>query len=357
MKNLVIGESISTLHDTHTIYDLYQGLVYFDDNEVNSIVVNVADEILTKIDILAIINLVKVKKIPAIIISDIKDFNVFQKIDYITVISKDAGSEYIFNRHVEALDYKSLFNQISIISKQRRTIPFYVLGTLLLIEPLIKILFFKFDTGFDFQTVFDTIFSIKNPVKVVEFWLLFPVAGLALFRSSAYSLFVFAGVYLYSMYAYFSYEKFSWPYVQETPHFSANLILFFNTALLIYFLIPENLKPFSNKTLFAFKRPERMSTMFETVFKFNNKNLAATVINISDSGVMISLKNELIGSGYMELIVGSQALSCQLIREVDSAKDGIHNYGLKFNFRDKDEKSYLKDYISSINLKGSSLVA
>jgi hypothetical protein len=145
--------------------------------------------------------------------------------------------------------------------------------------------------------------------------------------------------------------------VQETPHLSANLILFFNTALLIYFLIPENLKPFSNKTLFAFKRPDRMSTMFETVFKFNNKNLAATVVNISDTGVMISLKNELVGSGYMELIVGSHALTCQLVREVESSKDDIYNYGLRFNFRDKDEKRYLKDYISSINMKESRLVA
>ncbi len=357
MRNLVIGESICTLNDTHTIFDLYQGLVHLSENDVKSVVINVPDEILKEMDILAILNLLKTKKIPSLIISNKEEFKVFKRFDYICVISTDASYEYIYNRHIEVLDYKSLLNQLSVISSQKRTIPFYLLGSLLLLEPLIKIFYFKYNTGFSFDTVFTTILSLDDPLKIFEFWFLFPIAGIALFRSSAYSLFIFCGVYFYSMYNFFTYEKFSWPYVQETPHLSANLLLLFNSALLIYFLIPENLKPFSNKTKMAFRKNERMSTMFDSILKSDKTHLAATVVNISSSGVMISVQEELSKNRYMELIVGSSAIKCELVREVNSLKSNVFNYGLKFVFRDKEEKRYLKDYISSLNMKGRGLSA
>lgn len=357
MRNLVIGDSISTLSDTHSIFDLYQGLVYLTENDVKSVVINVSDELLKEMDILAILNLIKSKKVPGLIISDKEEFKVFKRFDYISVISTDASHQYIYNRHIEVLDYKSLLNQLSLISKQKRTIPFYLLGTLLLMEPIIKILYFKYNTGFGFDIVLSTVLSLDDPLKIFEFWFLFPIAGFALFRQSAYSLFVFCGVYFYSMYIYFTYEKFSWPYVQETPHLSANLLLLFNSVLLIYFLMPENLKPFSNKTKLAFRKSQRMSTMFDSILKYDKENFAATIVNISSSGVMISLDKELEENRYMELIIGSSAIKCMFVREINSEKDKTYNYGLKFVFRDRDEKRYLKDYISSLNMKGRGLSA
>lgn len=346
MINLVIGRPVSSLDDTFTITDYYEGLDYLESNPVKSISFNLEESILNEEKYRSLFNYLKELQIPTLIFSDNVELKKFVKCDFIAVLPTSSSPAYIMNRYTEVLDYKSLFNQISDISQQKRTVPFYILGSLLLLEPLIKILYFKVDTGFEFSTIFEIIFTINNPIKMFEFWLLFPVAGIALFRSSAYSLFVFAGVYLYSTFAYFSYEKFTWPYVQENPHISANLLLVFNTLLLIYFLIPENRKPFTDKTRYYFSKPIRMSLNFKTLLKIDKKEVDATVLNISSTGVLISL-NEPLKQGHLSLKIWDINFDCSYIREVESEKENEFNYGLKFKFRNKAEKTTLLTFIKN----------
>lgn len=346
MINLVIGKSISALPNTYTICDLYGGLGHLENHNIRFVVLNVLDQYLTDNDVDRLTKLLRIKKVPTIIMSNQKVFDVLESTDYVYISNERLKDEKLYEKYIELLDYKSIRKQLNELSIQKRNMTFYSLGALLLLEPLLKVLFMKIDTGFDFNTVFKVVLSIDSPLKVFEFWMLFPLASLALFRASSISLFVFSSVYMYSAYAILSYEKFTWPYVNENPHVSSHLLLVLNSALFIYFLIPENRKPFVAKTKNLFRKSERVATFIKSDIVYNNKKIEVEILNISDTGMMISSKTELENSLDFKVLVNGEIYDCELVRKIFSESSTIYSYGLKFNFSSKLEKDKISHYIS-----------
>ena len=349
MINLVIGKPVLSLANTYTIKNVFEGLSYLEHHKIKFIVMNIDDVFLSDKDISRVFRLLKAKKISTLIVSNQANFDKFKIYDYISVInSKDFESKFDQKRD-ELLKYKTISNHIKDISNHKKTVPLYILASLLILEPFMKILYLKINTSFSFETVFEIVFSIDSPVKNIEFWLLFPLAGVALIRATSYSLLTFLAVNIYSVYAFISYEKFSWPYVQESPHVSSNILVSMNILLIAYLMIPENRRLFVEKTQDLFRKSNRINVFKQSELKVNNLIISVTIMNISETGVMVSLSKQLDNSKDISLSVGGELISCKLVREIDTALEAnLYTYGLRFKFESGSEHELLSDYLDEL---------
>jgi|LUMW01.1.fsa_nt_gb hypothetical protein len=239
------------------------------------------------------------------------------------------------------------------VSAFEKPLSLYFLAAALILEPLIKVFYLKVQTGFEWDILARTIFSIEGFLGNFEFWALFPLAGYALISVRSWSFFFFIGLQLYSLYAYFSYEKFTWPYVAETPHVSSTLLLFFNVALVLYFLVPANRRPYWNKTRRLWRNTSRYGTNLKGQFKHNNKMVTTTITNISETGAYFTTtKNLPVGHRMMlEVPLGDDVKNLEAIvrRTQNTAHENYYGYGIEFKYKNKQDKIELKEYINSLN--------
>jgi hypothetical protein len=242
------------------------------------------------------------------------------------------------------------FMQVSTLDKP---VTLYALSFALILEPLIKILYLKVQTGFEWEILARTILSIQGPMANFEFWALFPLAGYALLSVRSWSFFFFIGLQFYSLFAYFTYEKFTWPYVAETPHVSTSLLLVFNFGLVLYFLVPTNRRPYWNKTRRLWRNTSRYATSLQTQFRANGNTISTTITNISHTGAYFtSTKNFPVGHKLsFELPINGKVkhLDAVIRRIQDTAHENYFGYGIEFTYKSKQEKQELKHYINSLN--------
>ena len=239
------------------------------------------------------------------------------------------------------------------VSTLEKPISLYLLAMGLFLEPIIKILYLKIQTGFEWDILFRTIFSIDSALGNFEFWALFPLAGYALISVRSWSFFFFIGLQVYSLYTYFTYEKFTWPYVAETPHISTGLLLMFNFALVLYFIVPANRRPYWNKTRRLWRNTSRYATNLQTKFKSNGNTIPTTITNISETGAYFTTSQNMpVGhTMQIELPINGEIRNLEAIirRTQPTAHDNYHGYGVEFTYKSKEEKHEIKEYINSLN--------
>jgi uncharacterized membrane protein len=126
---------------------------------------------------------------------------------------------------------------------------FILIAAFHIIEPLIKVAYFKITTPFSTSTIISNIAQISTAREIFEFWFLFPLAGLALMGVKKWSYPVFVGAQIYSIYSHLTYEQYTWPYVSQVPFVSSLVLLFINTMVIIYFALPDVRKPFFDRSV------------------------------------------------------------------------------------------------------------
>ncbi len=176
----------------------------------------------------------------------------------------------------------------------KRPLLFILIGILHLIEPLIKILYFKLTTPFGLTTILTNISNIDQPRAFFEFWLLFPLGGIALLGVKRWSYPIFVGVQFYNIWSHLNYQSFTWPYVSEVPFFSSLALLVINIFVIIYFALPDVRRPFFDKRMRWWETSTRYHLRIPvSVVLGNGEELNCDIINISRSGAFINLPRPL----------------------------------------------------------------
>lgn len=234
-----------------------------------------------------------------------------------------------------------------------KPVSLYLLAFFLFIEPIIKVFYLKLQTGFEWEILARTIFSIEGFVSTFEFWALFPLAGYALISVRSWSFFVFIALQVYSLISYFTYEQFTWPYVAETPHLSASFLLVFNTAIVLYFSVPANRRPYWNKARRLWRNTSRYTTSLQTQFKLGTDKVTTTVTNISESGAYFTTTKSLpIGHKMqIEIPIHGKVKSIDAVvrRAQETAHENYFGYGIEFSYKSKSDKLELMEFIGSLN--------
>ena len=94
---------------------------------------------------------------------------------------------------------------------------FTLISILCLIEPIIKILYFNAITHFDFMIIMSNLITRDSARDVFDFWLVYPLAGLLLFKLRKWTYFAFMSLLVYIIYNILTYEKYTWPYNSDSP--------------------------------------------------------------------------------------------------------------------------------------------
>ena len=126
---------------------------------------------------------------------------------------------------------------------------FQLLSALFFFEPAIKILYFKASTHFGFITVFENVLSRNSFRDVFDFWIVFPLAGVMLWKLRKWTYFAFLATMSYLVFSILTYEKYTWPYNSDKPLFYHYFIIALTLMTIAYFLAPNVRAPFFNRNL------------------------------------------------------------------------------------------------------------
>lgn len=219
---------------------------------------------------------------------------------------------------------------------KKKPILIIILGIIHLLEPLSKILFLKFSTGFSFDVVMDNVLSISGIRNIFEFWFLFPVGGVALLSVKNWSYPVFVAVQIYSIFTHLTYEEYSWPYVQETPMASSLGLVAFNVAMIMYLLIPKTRQPFLDSRIRWWESKQRFAVKIKCFAEgiYTDLKERSEILNISLTGAFVKgMKNVNINDevilkfDYFDL-----AFSVNAIVKSYHQYEGEVGWGVEFRF-------------------------
>ncbi len=235
---------------------------------------------------------------------------------------------------------------------KHKPLVFILIAVFHIIEPLIKIAYFKVTTPFSLSTIISNIGQISNAREIFEFWFLFPMAGIALLGVKRWSYSIFFGAQIYSIYSHLTYEQYTWPYVSEVPFVSSLALLFINTMIIIYFALPEVRKPFFDRSVRWWETRTRYSMQLPLVFKFIGKEeiINSHVLNISQTGAFIKYKGvaEVGDKVKMELTYKEFNLKVHAQVKALHACGGERGLGVHFQFGNIWENLFVRRMVSQI---------
>lgn len=220
---------------------------------------------------------------------------------------------------------------------KNRPLLFILIAFWHILEPVIKIAYFKATTPFALGQILDNITHISTAKELFEFWFLFPIGGLALIGVKRWSYPVFVGVQAYSIWSHLTYQKFTWPYVSEVPFFSSLILLMVNVCIIIYFALPDVRRPFFDRKLRWWETPARIVMRIPCTISIENPEHLhdCEILNISRTGAFINYKGVIEDNAviHLKLLWGETAMELSAIKVSSHSFDREHGIGVHFKFK------------------------
>ncbi len=180
-------------------------------------------------------------------------------------------------------------SHMNLINNIRLPLPFIIFGIIHLLFPGIIIIILKESSSLSFDLLIAHINVEATGLSWFNFWLLFPLAGLAIFfaHKVTYPIVIFA--HWYSIFSILLKESVDWGFLNETLQFSPFYLFTFNMIMISYFLAPKSAKVFFTAGSRWWDTKTRYITNIPCVVTLNDvqeiKN--CFVKNISQSGAFI----------------------------------------------------------------------
>ncbi len=212
---------------------------------------------------------------------------------------------------------------------------FSLLSLLCLVEPLIKVLYFKAITDFDFLVIFANLLARDTFREVVDFWLVFPLAGLLILKLRKWTYFAFLGVLLYINYTIFTYEKYTWPYNSDSPFFYNYAVSLLSVAVFMYFLSPAVREPFFDRRVRWWEPKSRYAVNISCKLQTTNLTFPSQILNLSQGGAFVQDSKFLRPGDMLMVEFNFLGQTIAVPAEVVSrhVTNGAPGYGLRFQFK------------------------
>ena len=212
---------------------------------------------------------------------------------------------------------------------------FTFLSFLCLIEPIIKVLYFKVTTQFDFVVIFANLQTRNTFMEVVDFWLIFPLAGMLIMRIRKWTYFSFMAVLIYINYNIFTYEKYTWPYNSDSPFFYNYAVAMISVVVFVYFLLPKVREPFFDRRVRWWEPKTRYNVNLACKLQSSHLTFPSQILNISQTGVFVQDSKYINVGDYLQMEFNFLGQTISVPVKVVN-RHSLHNvigYGLKFNFK------------------------
>lgn len=164
---------------------------------------------------------------------------------------------------------------------------FTIISLLCLVEPLIKVLYFKATTQFDFVVIFANLMTRDSVKDVFDFWLVYPIAGILLLKLRKWTYFTFMGLLVYIVYNILSYEKYTWPYNSDSPFLYHYAVVSLSMMVFMTFLLPAVREPFFDRRIRWWEPKVRYQVGINCALKNTSLIFPSEILNISMSGAFL----------------------------------------------------------------------
>lgn len=170
---------------------------------------------------------------------------------------------------------------------KKKPIIFTVLSILCFIEPLIKVLYFKAITHFDFVVILSNLREKNSFMDVVDFWLIFPIAGMLILKLRKWTYFAFLSVITYIVYNILTYERYTWPYNSESPFMYHYVVALMCLSVFLFFLSPKVREPFFERRARMWETKTRYLVDMSCTLQSSTLSFSTQIMNISKTGAFI----------------------------------------------------------------------
>lgn len=212
---------------------------------------------------------------------------------------------------------------------------FTIITILCLIEPLIKVLYFKAITHFDFLVIMTNLGARDSFKDVFDFWLVYPLAGLFLIKIRKWTYFAFMSLLIYIVYSIFTYEKYTWPYNSDSPFTYHYVVVAMACIVFFSFLLPTIREPFFDRKLRWWEPQTRYQVGINCSLKNENLVFSSEILNISLTGALLKESTYFKVGDRLDLefsFLGEDiSLPVQVVHKLMA--NGKQGYGVKFTFK------------------------
>lgn len=218
---------------------------------------------------------------------------------------------------------------------KNKPIIFTVLSVLCFIEPVIKVLYFKASTQFDFLVIFANLLARNTFLEVIDFWLVFPLAGLLIMKLRKWTYFSFLGVLAYINYNMFTYEKYTWPYNSDSPFMYNYVVAFMSLGVFVYFLSPKTREPFFDRRVRWWEPKTRYNVQISCKLQGQHLTFPTNILNISQSGAFVQESKYMRVGEHLQMEFNFLGETITVPVEVMNKHmiNGTSGFGLKFHFK------------------------
>lgn len=244
-----------------------------------------------------------------------------------------AVNNFTWLSHLAALEM--FFGSATMGVMRNKPIIFTILSVLCFVEPLIKVLYFKAATEFEFPVIFENLRARNSFVDVVDFWFVFPVAGLLILKLRRWTYFAFMSVLAYIIYNLSTYERYTWPYNAESPFMYHYIVAMLSVAVFVSFLFPQLRRPFFDRRIRWWEPEARYNVSIACTIHSEFLTYSSEIINISKSGAFL-IDTTYFRKGErlkMEFRFMDQVVSIPIEVKNKHTLKGKDGYGVRFVFR------------------------
>ena len=218
---------------------------------------------------------------------------------------------------------------------KKKPLIFTMLSILFLIEPLIKVLYFKAKTHFAFDVIFSNIQARNSFFEVVDFWLIFPIAGILILKLRKWTYFAFMSIMSYIIYSIITYEQYTWPYNSESPFLYHYVVALLALVVFVSFLFPQLRRPFFDSRLRWWEPPIRYQVEIPCRLHSSFLTYSTHIINISRTGAFLqdTAPLKLGDKMILEFNFLGHSLDVPVIVIHQNSFKGVNGFGVKFLFK------------------------
>ena len=215
-----------------------------------------------------------------------------------------------------------------------------------------KVLYFKAVTHFDFALILANLKAHEGFLEVVDFWLIFPVAGLLIMRLRKWTYFAFISVLVYNIFRMMTYEKYAWPYYSEQPFAYNYVVVGLSAAVIMYFLSPHVRKPFFDRRARWWETMKRHHVDLECKMRNEDSHFSSRILNVSKNGAFVEYSAFLPRGSIFMLRFELLGKAFDMPVEITSRHDysGLNGYGVRFLFPSFKERFEMSRLIKSIKV-------
>jgi hypothetical protein len=171
-----------------------------------------------------------------------------------------------------------------------KPILYKIIPALFITEPIFKMLAFKMNTGFSWETILYNIGSRSGLKDIFEFWLMFPLAGIIILKINKWNYYLFNLTLLYIIYRLMTFQEMDWPYYSKDPFLYNYVVVLISIAVITMTQLPYLRTLFFNPRLRWWETEKRYRTDIIANIIIGEKVIEGKMENISLSGVYIRVK-------------------------------------------------------------------